>query len=60
MPTKKNIKKTTIELSQEHYIFLKERVLDLQKQNKSASIVSMIRDMIEKDRAQWLKSKKAN
>ena len=60
MPTKKNIKKTTIELSQEHYIFLKEKVLDLQRQNKSASIVSIIRDMIEKDRAQCLKSKKAN
>ncbi len=60
MPDKKNIKKTTIELSQEHYIFLKEKVLDLQKQNQSASIVSVIRDMIERDRAQWMKSKKAN
>lgn len=52
-----NMKKTTIEISEEQYFFLKEKVLELQKQNKSASIISIIRDLIEKDRRQW-KSKK--
>jgi len=58
MPTKKNLKKTTIELSQEHYFFLKEKVLNLQKQNISASIVSIIRDLIEEDRKKWNKGRK--
>ena len=48
-----NMKKTTIEISEEQYFFLKEKVLELQKQNKSASIISIIRDLIEKDRKQW-------
>ncbi len=50
---KANMKKTTIEISEEQYFFLKEKVLELQKQNKSASIISIIRDLIEKDRKQW-------
>jgi len=58
MPTKKDLKKTTIELSQEHYFFLKEKVLSLQKQNISASIVSIIRDLIEADRKKWNKRRK--
>ena len=57
MSTKKRIKKTTIELSQDHYFFLKERVLELQKQNKSASVVAIIRDLIEKDREKRMESK---
>ena len=54
MPTNKRIKKTTIEITQDQYFFLKEKVLQLQKQNKNASIVSIIRDLIEKDRADWV------
>ncbi|MBN1364517.1 MAG: hypothetical protein JW976_06910 [Syntrophaceae bacterium] len=47
MPAIKSIKKTTIELTREQYIFLKEKVLELQKQNKSASVVSIIRGFID-------------
>ncbi|MDD5108983.1 MAG: hypothetical protein PHC29_05705 [Candidatus Omnitrophica bacterium] len=54
MPANKRIKKTTIEITQDQYFFLKEKALQLQKQNKSASIVSIIRDLIEKDRADWM------
>jgi hypothetical protein len=53
MPANKRIKKTTIEITQDQYFFLKEKALQLQKQNKSASIVSIIRDLIEKDRREW-------
>jgi hypothetical protein len=58
MPTNKRIKKTTIEITQDQYFFLKEKVLQLQKQNKNASIVSIIRDLIEKDRADWMSKRK--
>ena len=54
MSVNKRIKKTTIEITQDQYFFLKEKALQLQKQNKSASIVSIIRDLIEKDRADWM------
>jgi len=47
------MRKTTIELTEEHYFFLKEKALELQKQNQKASIVSIIRDLIEKDRQKW-------
>ena len=43
------MKKPTIELTEKQYFYLKERVLELQKQNKNASIVSIIRDLVEKD-----------
>ena len=43
------MKKTTIELTEEQYFYLKKKVLNLQKQNKNASIVSIIRDLVEKD-----------
>ena len=59
MPANKRIKKTTIEIAQDQYFFLKEKALELQKQNKSASIVSIIRDLIEKDREKWTKEKKS-
>jgi hypothetical protein len=59
MPVNKRIKKTTIEITQDQYFFLKEKALALQKQNKNASIVSIIRDLIERDRKTWLKNKKA-
>ena len=52
------MRKTTIELTEEQYFFLKEKALELQRQNQSASIVSIIRDLIEKDRQEWKKGKK--
>jgi len=61
MTVKRNYaKKTTIELSDEHYFFLKEKALSLQKQSKTASIVSIIRDLIEKDRTKWMKERKSH
>ena len=59
MPANKNIKKTTIEITQDQYFFLKEKALALQKQNKNASIVSIIRDLIDEDRKQWQRNNKA-
>lgn len=56
--SKANMRKTTIELTEEQYFFLKEKALELQKQNKNASFVSIIRDLIEKDRQEWAKAKK--
>jgi hypothetical protein len=56
--SKTNMKKTTIELTEEQYFFLKEKALELQKQNQNASIVSIIRDLIEKDRQEWKKGKR--
>lgn len=52
------MRKTTIELTSAQYFFLKEKALELQKQNQNASIVSIIRDMIEKDRKKWARGKK--
>jgi len=52
------MRKTTIELTEEQYFFLKEKALELQKQNLNASIVSIIRDLVEKDRQEWAKTKK--
>ncbi|MFA5104798.1 MAG: hypothetical protein WC527_06445 [Candidatus Margulisiibacteriota bacterium] len=57
MPASKRIKKTTIEITQDQYFFLKEKALALQKQNKNSSIVSIIRDLIEDDRKRWVKIK---
>lgn len=55
---KSNMRKTTIELTEAQYFFLKEKALELQKQNQNASIVSIIRDLIEKDRQEWARGKK--
>lgn len=54
---KHKMKKTTIELTEDQYFFLKEKALELQKQKKHYSIVSIIRDLVEKDREEWLKKK---
>ena len=51
------MKKTTIEISEEHYFFLKEKALELQKNSKSASIISIIRDLIDRDMKDWQKKK---
>ncbi len=55
--TKNKMRKTTIELTDEQYFFLKEKSLVLQKQNKSHSIISIIRELIEEDRKKWKKEK---
>jgi len=54
---KTNMRKTTIELPEEQYFFLKEKALELQKQNQNASVVSIIRDLVEKDRQEWARGK---
>ena len=50
------MKKTTIEITEDQYFFLKEKALELQKQNKNASIISIIRDLINKDMKQSARS----
>lgn len=58
MPTKtKKMRKTTIELTEDQYFFLKEKSLALQKKRKHYSIVSIIRDLIESDRIRWEKER---
>ena len=52
--------KTTIELTEDQYFFLKEKALELQKQKKHYSIVSIIRDLVEQDMKLWKKSKGHN
>jgi len=47
---KTNMRKANIKLTDEQYFFLKEKALELQKQNLNASIVSIIRNLIQKDR----------
>jgi hypothetical protein len=46
----KKMKKTTIEITEDQYFYLKEKSLQWQKQNKRYSIVSIIRNLIEDDR----------
>ncbi|MCB0370913.1 MAG: hypothetical protein KDD45_16195 [Bdellovibrionales bacterium] len=53
----KGMHKTTIELTEEQYFFLKEKALSLQKQRKNYSIVSIIRDLVERDRKKWNEDK---
>ena len=43
------MRKTTIELTEEQYFYLQEKVLELKKKNESVSMASLIRDLIEKD-----------
>lgn len=50
-------RKTTIELPDEQYFYLKEKVLELQKQNHNASIASIIRGLIEEDMQDWRQHK---
>jgi hypothetical protein len=45
-----SMRKTTIELTDEQYFYLQEKVLNLKKKNESASMGSLIRDLIEKDK----------
>ena len=43
------MRKTTIELTNEQYFYLQEKALELKRKNLSASMGSLIRDLIEKD-----------
>lgn len=43
------MRKTTIQLSDEQYFYLKEKVLALQKKNQAMSMVSLIRQLIDQD-----------
>jgi len=47
------MKKTTIELTEDQYFFLKEKSLVLQKQKKNYSIVSIVRGLFDNDRMKW-------
>jgi len=55
---KVKMKKTTIELTEDQYFFLKEKALELQKQRKHYSIVSIIRDLIDRDMKDWQRKKR--
>jgi len=43
------MRKTTIELGDEQYFYLKERVLARQKKDRMTSMVSLIRELIDED-----------
>jgi hypothetical protein len=43
------MRKTTIQLSDEQYFYLKEKVLALQKKSQAMSMVSLIRQLIDQD-----------
>ena len=53
------MRKTTIELTDEHYFYLQEKVLELKRRNESVSMASLIRDLIEKDKQTSMKKGKA-
>ena len=53
------MRKTTIELTDEQYFYLQEKVLELKKRNESVSMASLIRNLIEKDRQTSAKKGKA-
>lgn len=61
-------RKTTIELTEKQYFFLKEKALELKNQNQNAylrqvkrgrqaSIVSIIRELVKKDWKEWKQRK---
>jgi hypothetical protein len=52
-----SMKKTTIELTEEQYFFLKDKALELQKQNREGSIVSIIRQLIDRERRKWIQQR---
>lgn len=46
------MRKTTIVLTDEQYFHLQEKALELKRRNQRASMGSLIRDLIEKDRVE--------
>lgn len=57
LTSRAKMKKTTIELTEDQYFYLKEKALELQKQKKNYSIVSIIRYLVEKDKKKWFSEK---
>ncbi|HUU29591.1 MAG TPA: hypothetical protein VM123_17450 [archaeon] len=53
------MRKTTIELTNEQYFYLQEKVLELKRKNESVSMGSLIRDLIDKDRRASMKKREA-
>jgi len=53
------MRKTTIVLTEEQYFYLQERAIELKRSTPSASMASVIRDLIERDREQRSRRKKA-
>lgn len=53
------MRKTTIELTDDQYFYLQEKVLELKKKGESVSMASLIRDLIEKDSQTSTKKGKA-
>ena len=53
------MRKTTIELTEEQYFFLQEKVLELRRKHESASMGSLIRNLIDKDKRASTKKPKA-
>ncbi|MFC1715629.1 hypothetical protein ACFL6S_18310 [Candidatus Poribacteria bacterium] len=43
------MRKTTIELTEEQYFYLQEKVLELKRKRQNVSMGSLIRDLIEGD-----------
>lgn len=44
------MRKTTLELEEEQYFYLQEKVLELRRNKQSASMGSLIRDLIDRER----------
>ena len=51
----KKMMRTSIDLPEDLYFFLKEKAIAQQKKGKSPTIVTIIRDLIEEDRKKWKK-----
>jgi len=51
--TKEKMIKTSIDLTAAHYHFLKMKALDRKMRGEDPSFVTILRELIEKDRKQW-------
>ena len=54
------MRKTTIVLTEEQYFYLQERAVELKRNTPSASMASVIRDLIERDRKKRRPGRKAS
>jgi hypothetical protein len=54
--SRNKMRKTTIELPEEQYFFLKERALELQRKDQNASLVSILRELIHREQQRWNKN----
>jgi metal-responsive CopG/Arc/MetJ family transcriptional regulator len=55
---KENMRRTSIDLTDDQYFFLKKKAMSQQKKGKSPTIVAIIRELIERDRKNWSEEKK--